>query len=166
MIKNRRIYFLFFIVASVVSLNCQFAYSFIPAIDPSKNDCTEFDLTPEECANIGTLKYSSSEEILFDDTGETCYPSDDDIVLTIRFINQDTFIYISPVGYEIEFKRVSDNYFEGQFTQPDGKYRWEDSITFKNDGLLIEASSYLVEGNAHLCTFLVEHKILSSEKQY
>jgi|GEM_PF-3669517 hypothetical protein len=161
--KNLQVYFL--TMASLISLSCQFAYSFIPALDTSRKACAEFDLTPEECANIGTHKYSSSEEILFDNTGETCYPSDDDIVLTIKFINQDTLIYIPPVGYEIEFKRISDNHFEGQFTQPDGKYRWEDSITFNNSGLVIEASSFLVEGNVHLCTFLVEHKFLSSEQQ-
>lgn len=165
MIKQRRMYLYFFVIAGLLSINCQFAYSLLPSRDVQKRECSEFELTPEECANLGKNTYSSSEKILFDKNGETCFPSDDDVTLTIHFINKDAFVLITPVGYEIEFNRVERNYFEGQFTQPDGKYRWEDSITFTENGLIIEASSYLVEGDEHLCTFFVEHEIILSSEQ-
>ncbi len=130
-----------------------------PALPP---ECSKLNLSPEECVNMGTHKYSIlSSKILFDQSGQTCVADNNIATITINFF-PNSFTYTDARGSDWEFTKKGNNLYEGGGLQPDGTFEWKNKITFTSNGLTQESSSYLVEGNMHLCTFFWEEKIVSS----
>lgn len=158
------------LLLSLILLNCTFASSLVPKADPTGQagipqfpsaDCSKFTLTPEECANAGTHEYSTRTQVLFDQSGNTCLTDKDNIGVSITFLGRDTFFYINSFGTKAEFTQKHQNYYEGEYTQPDGKLAWKNTITFTREGLILQADSFDLTKNEHLCTFRWEQKIVT-----
>jgi hypothetical protein len=156
----KKIFVFSVLVVAMASLACNTVTS-LPArlLDASPPECSQFDLTPEECINAGIHQYTTSEEILYDQTGQTCRTSNDDITVSFMFLTNDSFLYANSFGIETEFTRKDQNVYEGERIQLDGEYKWKNTITFTEDGFLEEANSYEVRNNQQLCTFMIEQKI-------
>jgi hypothetical protein len=166
-IKNSSIAFL---LLSSILLSCNSVSSLVPeASSPEQQgipeipsaDCAKYALTPEECANAGTHKYSTATQVLFDQSGNTCLTNDDDVAVSITFMSRDTFLYVNSFGVETEFTRKDHNYYEGGYVQPEGQFEWKNTITFTSEGFTKQGDSFDLERNEHLCTFLWEQKIIT-----
>ena len=131
-----------------------------PSLNELGNECMVFNLTPEECTNAGTHTYSTSTQILFDQSGQTCTIDNSDITITIEFLTNETLSYSDSFDVEMAFTRTDANRFEGGYTQADGKFEWKDTIVFTANGFTLEAKSYNLEENEHLCTFIWEQEII------
>lgn len=156
----KKIFIFPILMITMASLACNTVTS-LPArfLDAPRAECSEFDLTPEECANAGSHQYTTSEEVLFDQTGQTCQTSSDDVTVSFIFLTNDTFLYANSYGIEAEFTRKEKNVYTGERVQPDGDFMWKNTITFTEDGFFDEASSYEVRNNQQLCTFMIEQKL-------
>jgi len=159
-----------FLILSIILLSCNSVSSLVSKSGSPEQqaasalpsaDCSKFTLTPEECANAGTHKYSTTTQVLFDQTGDTCMTNDDNIAISITFLTRDTFLYANSFGVEVEFTRKDHNYYEGGHVQPDGKFEWKNTITFTSEGFTEQGDSYDLRSNEHLCTFLWEQKIIT-----
>jgi hypothetical protein len=150
-----------FLMITMASLACNTVTS-LPArlLDTPTVECSQFNLTPEECANAGAHQYTTSEKVLFDQTGQTCQTGSDDVIVSFTFLTNDTFLYVNSYGIETEFTRKEKNVYTGERVQPDGEFIWKNTITFTEDGFFHEASSYEVKNNfQRLCTFMIEQKL-------
>ena len=165
--KNSSIAFL--LLCSIL-LSCNSVSSLLPGgSSPERQgipeipsaDCAKYALTPEECTNAGIHKYSSATQVLFDQTGNTCLTDNGDIAVSITFLNRDTFLYANSFGTEAEFTRKDQNYYEGEYIQPDGKFEWKNTITFTSKGFIEQGDSFDLEKNEHLCTFLWDQKLIT-----
>lgn len=132
-----------------------------PSLTALPTECVELSLTPEECANTGTHEYSTSTQILFDQSGQTCQIDDSNITVSFEFLTSDTFLYADSYGTKLEFTRKGRNFYEAGYVQPDGNFEWKNTITFTNVGFTEEANSYDLKKNEHLCTFVWEQKIIT-----
>jgi hypothetical protein len=159
-----------FLIMSSILVSCNFLSSLVPGagspeqlpISESSPDCSKFTLTPEECANAGTHKYSTTTQVLFDQSGNTCLTNDDNIAVSITFLSRDTFLYADSFGIESEFTRKDHNYYEGGYIQPDSQFEWKNTITFTSEGFTEQGDSYDLEQNEHLCTFLWKQTIITA----
>lgn len=124
-------------------------------------ECSEFNLTPEECINVGTHEYSTSTQILFDQTGQSCFVDDSNITVSFKFSADGRLHYIDSYETEVEFARKGQNQYTGGYVQPDGKFEWKNTITFTDAGFTEEANSYDLEKNEPLCTFIWEQKFIT-----
>lgn len=167
--KNKYSSIAFLLLCSIL-LSCNSVNSLIPrASSPEQQgipdvpsaDCAEYTLTPEECANAGTHKYSTNTQVLFDQTGNMCLTNNADIAVSITFLNRDTFLYSNSFGTEAEFTRKDLNYYEGEYIQPDGKFEWKNTITFTSEGFTQQGDSFDLRKNEHLCTFLWDQKFIT-----
>jgi hypothetical protein len=158
-----------FLILSIILLNCNSVSSLVPKSGSPEQqttsellsaDCGKFNLTPEECANAGIHKYATKTQVLFDQSGQTCMTNNDDIAISITFLNPETFLYTNAFGTEAEFTRTNQNYYEGGYVQPDGQFEWKNTITFTSEGFTEQGDSFDLERNEHLCTFLWEQKII------
>src|SRR5688572_11380295 len=90
----KKLFMFLFLIITMASLACNTVTS-LPArlLDTPAVECSQFNLTPEECANVGTHQYTTSEKVLFDQTGQTCQTGSDDVTISITFLTNDTFLY-------------------------------------------------------------------------
>jgi hypothetical protein len=149
-----------FLIITMASLACNTVTS-LPArlLDTPAVECSQLNLTPEECINTGTHTYTTYEQILFDQTGQNCRTSSDDVTISIVFLTNDTFLYSNTFVKDVEFTKKDQNFYTAERLQPDGEFRWENTITFTNDGFVEEAHSYKVKNNQRLCAFKIVQRI-------
>lgn len=158
-----------FLILCSILLSCNFVSSLLPrGSSPEQqgipevrsSDCDRYALTPEECANAGTHKYSTATQVLFDQSGQTCLINSHNVAVSITFMSRETFSYINSFGVEAEFTRKDNNYYEGGHVQPDGQFEWKNTITFTSEGFAEQGDSFDLKKNEHLCTFLWNQKFI------
>ena len=147
--------------ASPASTNTIIPTLITPSLAAFPTECIDHELTPEECINAGTHEYSTTTQILFDGTGQSCSIDDSDITISFKFLTGDNLHYTDSFGTEVDFARKDHNIYEGEHIQPDGKFEWKNTITFTDAGFTEEANSYDLEKNELMCTFVWEQKIIT-----
>ena len=153
-------------VTTAMLLSCSFIQSIVqtpttvPLLTASPIDCNQLKLTPEECVNAGIHEYSASTQILFDHDGKSCEPDNTNVIVSINFLNHDSFQYNVDKGAALGFSRKEDNRFEGALVQPDGEFEWKHTIIFNDQGFIWESDSYYIKENLHLCQYSTELIIL------